>query len=58
MTLSERVWLGLFVAVVTGVAVTWQLARSFGLEPWVPAVGLAGGVVVTPWVWYQTRAKF
>lgn len=55
MTARERIWLGAFVALIIGAAVTFQLTRSLGFELWTVPAGLAGGALVTPWVWYQTR---
>ncbi len=57
MTARERIWLSIFVVVAVGVAVTFQLARSLGFEPWMLAAGFAGGAAITPWVWYQTRSR-
>lgn len=57
MTARERIALGVVVAVVIGIAITIQLARSLGFELWMPAAGLAGGTLTIPWVWYQTRSR-
>ena len=54
MTARERLWLGVFVVVAIGVAVTFQLARWLGFELWMIPAGLAGSALIAPWVWYQT----
>ncbi|MDA0352514.1 MAG: hypothetical protein O3A10_09945 [Chloroflexi bacterium] len=55
MTASERLLLGLFVVLLIGVAITWQLTKILGFELWMLAAGPAAGAVLVPSVWYQTR---
>lgn len=55
LTARERVGLALFVVTLVAIAVSWQLTRFVGLEWWVPVAGLAGGALLLPWVWFQTR---
>lgn len=55
LTVRERGGLALFVVTLVALAVSWQLIRFVGLEWWVPVAGLAGGALLLPWVWFQTR---
>jgi hypothetical protein len=57
LTTWERVGLTLFVVGLIAVAVVFQILRSLDFEPWVPLAGIAGGAVIAPWVWFQTRPR-